>query len=543
MPSDRDSSSAARGSGRTNPNFTTTVITRNVGHSPSRELYPGSVATTKHEERTTCRRVVNHKTKQVETRVQRQLVYEDGKIIADSGPQITTKTTEDSRTEEFENTDNKNLGNDPVYKFTPGTSRVISEKTETRQVLKENKEESMQLRNETFHELTGPEFHQKALMSPDNALFIITDDIENNQSYPGKVVHYSCHSQKITDKEEVKEVSELKDGELKTETTRTHHHEEQEDDEVPEDEVDESALPEISKETIKNIEYYKDDGEFESLKEKLRRERDNNIIRENLKGRNKPITKKTPNFDEEEVIKNSETNRWLENHFGSDSGSDVAEPIRTKAGGNVINIQMTASPRSASREKLDPDHEVKYKEEYTFSNRQVQDHNVPSISKLFQDNRPLNKNLSRVKDWHTSLRRLPESHSSHSSVLPRSSSPLIVRESAESPTIPETFLKTATTHRQMLASSKIPAKKYFLGDNGTYEQHYTKYEPQILKKQSLGWKSTPSITDDYVHGLEDKVKHVVYKQKNVRYEQRSPERSVQRSHPPTEVPKNSQGVQ
>ena len=43
---------------------------------------------------------------QIETRVKREIVVtDDGEIIEDSGPQVTTDTTEESRTEEQENTE------------------------------------------------------------------------------------------------------------------------------------------------------------------------------------------------------------------------------------------------------------------------------------------------------------------------------------------------------------------------------------------------------------------------------------------------------
>ncbi|XP_013785332.1 uncharacterized protein LOC106469387 [Limulus polyphemus] len=480
MQSDQDSISTTSGSERTNPNVTTTtVITRRVEPGAPKALSPDSVSTPKHEEWTTCRRVINHKTRQIETRVQRQLVYEDGKMIADSGPQITTKTTEDSRTEESENT----------------------EKTETHQIMKEKKEENMQLHNETFHELTGSEFHQRALMTPDSALFIITDDIENNQSYPGKLVHYTCSSNKVTDKEEVKEVSELKDGELTTETTRTHHHEEQEDDEVPEDETDEAALPEISKETTKNIEYYKDDGEFESLCEKMQRERDKNIIRETFPGGRDPVTWKTVDVDEEEMNRNSETTRWLENHFGSESGSDVAKPTRTKAGGNVIKIQMTSSPRLVSWDKPRLEH---------------------------QEERPYNKNLDGVKESQFIPQRIAEVRSSRSSPLLRPTSPSSWRESSKSPTSPATPLKQTSVIQTREVVSKIPPKTYYLGNDGTYKRHYKGHE--LLKKQSAGWKSTPSIRDDVYQSLKNEEEHKVHQQRAYRPRDQSPEGSVQRSH-------------
>jgi len=45
-------------------------------------------------------------TKQIETRIKRQvLVTEDGEIVDDSGPQVTTNTTEDTETKREEHTE------------------------------------------------------------------------------------------------------------------------------------------------------------------------------------------------------------------------------------------------------------------------------------------------------------------------------------------------------------------------------------------------------------------------------------------------------
>ena len=50
----------------------------------------------------TSKRKVNHKTRRIETRVQRQLVLEGGRVIADSGPQVVTRISEDNKVEECE---------------------------------------------------------------------------------------------------------------------------------------------------------------------------------------------------------------------------------------------------------------------------------------------------------------------------------------------------------------------------------------------------------------------------------------------------------
>ncbi len=204
---------------------------------------------------------MNHKTKQVETRVQRQIIMEDGKVIADSGPQVTTKTKEDQKKEESENTNHKNIGDidvppGPGYVAVPGFNQVVDEKTETHQSMREAKEENMQYHDESFKELSGLEVHRKALQAPNDLIKI---DSENSPENPrGKLVHYSSKSHKINDSEEVKETSRLgRDGNVTTETTRTHHHEEFNDDEVPEEE-EVKALPAASTETTRKIEYLKD---------------------------------------------------------------------------------------------------------------------------------------------------------------------------------------------------------------------------------------------------------------------------------------------
>lgn len=44
-------------------------------------------------------------TRQIATRVQRQVVLEDGKVLLDSGPLVSTTTSEDTETQEHEHTE------------------------------------------------------------------------------------------------------------------------------------------------------------------------------------------------------------------------------------------------------------------------------------------------------------------------------------------------------------------------------------------------------------------------------------------------------
>ncbi|CAN7987006.1 unnamed protein product, partial [Ixodes hexagonus] len=295
------------------------------------------------EEWTTSKKVVNHKTRQTETRVQRQLVLEDGKVIADTGPQITTRTKVDNKMEESEDTQHKRSGDDTVpdgYVPVPGSERVVCEKTESHQVMKETKEENMKMHDENFKELRGPEeIHRMAVMVPNESPLVGIDP----DRFPGKLTHYSSRSKKVTDKDEVKEISEKKDGEVTTQTTRTHHHEEVDDDEVPEDEAEGKDLPAVERETKRNFEYLHDGADLK-VPDRMRKQKDLLYLQATSPERHDPVTRKALSVEEEEEIRNSVTNRWLEDHFGSDTSDEDVR--RTKHGGNVINIKMTDSKRT-----------------------------------------------------------------------------------------------------------------------------------------------------------------------------------------------------
>ncbi|RWS24500.1 uncharacterized protein B4U80_09258 [Leptotrombidium deliense] len=223
------------------------------------------------EEWTTSKKVVNHKTKQVETRVQRQIVMEDGKVIADSGPQITTRTKEDNKVEESENTAKKVNGDLSVtpgvgYIAVPQSQNVVNEKSETRNVTREAKQECLKYHDESVKELSGFEVHKKALTDPNE---LISIDNRVTSEYPkGKLTHYSSKSRRISDKDEMKEVSKKnRDGNVTTETTRTHHHEEMDDDELPATDSSIPVIPEVSSKTTRKMEFLTDyDGDVDAEK-------------------------------------------------------------------------------------------------------------------------------------------------------------------------------------------------------------------------------------------------------------------------------------
>ncbi|XP_062535254.1 uncharacterized protein LOC134204445, partial [Armigeres subalbatus] len=65
-------------------------------------------------------------TRQIETRVQRQLKFEDGKVIEDSGPIVSTNTTEDTDRQETVQTEHRTLG-DPTEEEVTKNAAVDSD--------------------------------------------------------------------------------------------------------------------------------------------------------------------------------------------------------------------------------------------------------------------------------------------------------------------------------------------------------------------------------------------------------------------------------
>lgn len=218
-----------------------------------------------YEEWTTSKRKVNHKTRQVETRVSRQLVVEDGKVIADSGPQVTTRIKEDNKVEECEKEKApKHKGRFEALENAPegaeSSGRVLGEKKEIQRVSREVREENMQYHDERFKELTGHDVHRRAIQAPHE---LITINDKNSHSAPrGKMVHYSNKGKKYRDTDEILEVAKLAiDGSVTKEVKRTKHHEEFSEDEKPDEKGEAEALrekPIVTRSSRRHVDYVND---------------------------------------------------------------------------------------------------------------------------------------------------------------------------------------------------------------------------------------------------------------------------------------------
>ncbi|XP_056633273.1 zinc finger CCCH domain-containing protein 13 isoform X1 [Diorhabda sublineata] len=348
------------------------------------QVEPGeTIATTKEEEWVSKKKTEVTNTKQIETRVKRQVVLEDGKVVEDSGPMVTTNTTEDSATQEHHQTELRKLGDDEVdgtKALEGGDKYIVDEKSNWVSVanpdgiVREVKERKVISREETeevketedvqhFGDITDEAFLAAVNTGQSDLRKVLRIEKGGHQvvSTGPRVLVDTKKSKKTTDTEDVRELSAVReDGKIVTETQRTTEHEEVNDEELPEDAPVRDFQKESSQRYLKtreqeDVDYIADgvnighemrfktetmeadrrgDGVdepdlFESLSARARR-RANTRQPYRQRGleevaspldRKDALTRKPLDFDQEEETRKVETSKWLEHHFGSDSRS------------------------------------------------------------------------------------------------------------------------------------------------------------------------------------------------------------------------------
>ncbi|XP_047497967.1 flocculation protein FLO11-like isoform X2 [Penaeus chinensis] len=366
--------------------------------------------TVKEEEWLTRKKVTTTKVKNIETRTQRKVVLEDGEVVEDSGPIVTTDCKEDTVTNEVVADEHvtpegqEGGADDPPgegWVQVPGAV-VVSEKTEhivnSHQVAENRREEE-----EVTHcgDVTNQEVVDHVEGRSD--LRALTEARQGRgwelARPERRVVHESTRKWGNVDTEDVRETSRVQDGHVVTETERTTQHEEYENESLPDSgsSLSDGSVHEEARETQHNIVHTKDEDlveyyavprggtlaqgvklgegmhvvsedfhedregeDLDSLSERLRRARRLGALKPKPRDtpeRTDALTRRPLDYHQEEETRKSETNRWLENHFGSESGRSGSShhdleddsAVHT-AGGNVITITM--SPRPATPEDV-----------------------------------------------------------------------------------------------------------------------------------------------------------------------------------------------
>ncbi|XP_050524798.1 serine/arginine repetitive matrix protein 2 isoform X2 [Daktulosphaira vitifoliae] len=329
------------------------------------------IATTKEEEWVTKKKTELTTKKQIETRVKRQVVLEDGKVVEDSGPIVTTNTTEDTEKQEHQQTEHRQIGDKGDGENTKevvvrsssleGNPSLLKEVREKKIKSREEKEEVVETEDVVHLGNISDKAYQEAVQSKRDIREALEESnhklVHVNSSGP-RIVHQSSKNKKVTDTEDTRHTKEVqRDGKIVTETKKTTEHEEvngvDEPDSVPlPSSLLQNSIRESSHRYIKtkdqDIDEYLANGEkigekmryeaiteeggrsgdpeqllmlngdmagWESLSERIRRMRD-----KQQQQQQPPVAGKTlADFDEEERTRKVETAKWLEHHFGSES--------------------------------------------------------------------------------------------------------------------------------------------------------------------------------------------------------------------------------
>ncbi|XP_060522491.1 serine/arginine repetitive matrix protein 1 isoform X3 [Cylas formicarius] len=233
-------------------------------------------ATTKEEEWISKKKTEVTNTKQIETRVKRQVVLEDGKVVEDTGPMVTTNTTEDTETQEHHQTEHRKLGDDldgskaleggergtlinrSEWVPVPNPDGVVREVKERRVVSREEIEEVKETEDVQHLGDISEEAFLAAVNSGKSDLRSVLRSTEGGKTLVStgpRLVRDTTKSKKVTDTEDTRELSSvLPDGKIVTETQRTTEHEEVRDDELPEDAPEQNFRKESSQRYVKTRE-------------------------------------------------------------------------------------------------------------------------------------------------------------------------------------------------------------------------------------------------------------------------------------------------
>ncbi|CAL1688177.1 unnamed protein product [Lasius platythorax] len=359
-----------------------------------------SVALIKEEEWETRKKKEITTTRQIETRVKRQVVLEDGEVVVDSGPLVTTNTTEDVEQQEHTTQERRTTGDQPqevdwrpaAGGIVTGSGGNIVQKELNETVVRSREEIEERLETEDRQQLgdISDEAYQKAVRNNRGDLRVALAESSKQlapQSGP-RVIQHTTRSNKVIDTEKTLETKELKaDGLIVTEKKRTVEHEEIKDDEVPDDGENDDDAAETRKEGSQRYVKKREEDVVDYISAGERVGREMRYVAETTEGerigdwspsptgmrttrfhkysgfsdatRKDALTKKSLDLEEEDEARKFETSKWLESHFGSDSRSSHGSldaddsPLPTSTNTSYINVTMkSCTPKEREYENV-----------------------------------------------------------------------------------------------------------------------------------------------------------------------------------------------
>ncbi|XP_063974929.1 serine/arginine repetitive matrix protein 2 isoform X1 [Diachasmimorpha longicaudata] len=344
------------------------------------------VATVKEEEWETRKKKEITTTRQIETRVKRQVVLEDGEVVKDSGPLVTTNTTEDVEQQEHTTQERKTNGDEPkkLDWEAPTTAAGPVVQKELNETIVRSREETEELLEtedrRQFGDITDEAYQQAVRNNRGDLRLALAESSRQVAVNTGpRIVQHKTKSNKVIDTEKTLERKEFKpDGAIVTETKKSVEHEEIGDVEAPEGVGDEPV--ETRKESSQRFLKQREEDVVDYVAGGERIGRDMKFIAEKTEGerigdwppppdrmrtvrlpkpgdpapldRKDALTKKPLDPEEEDEARKFETSKWLENHFGSESRSSQGSiepdgpPIQTTTNTSFINVTMkSCTPR------------------------------------------------------------------------------------------------------------------------------------------------------------------------------------------------------
>ncbi|XP_040576701.1 uncharacterized protein [Lepeophtheirus salmonis] len=353
-----------------------------------------------HEEYTTKKKVEVKTTTNTERRIQRQVVLEDGRVLAKNDPEIIVDKVEDLETNETEQS-HDDLPESVIRRIQSGT---VSGK----KVVKDSFRRTVNTRDvtENVHSTRVSKdlghISKKALrnvlknkeVTPEDV--IRRSEVRTRERSTRQLIHspdetktttYKAESRKkIVDTTDIHDVCHLENGKLKSETYKTETHEIFDDRRIPSDGSSLSgSKPSLRANDVQKYtatkrenftEFYrsgekKDDPlvkvgnghnvtsedknihrgithDWTKMEEKIRRNR--RIMNIDGSSRTDVVTKKPLNYAHEEKNRRTETDKWLDEHFGSDwsltNSSNTSQKNKKKSNeeeGKTIRRTMSFS--------------------------------------------------------------------------------------------------------------------------------------------------------------------------------------------------------
>ena len=168
-------------------------------------------------------------------------MLEDGRIIEESDPEITVDTVEDTQShDEDGDEDRKHFGNWATVPRDSWAGDVLSEKNQRNTFTKNIQEKSVTTASaRNLGDISSTDVDKVIRQGKRTRQFIRSQDDDSSStdpvSIPAKVIHKSQSNKVLVDREDVREVSRMHEGKVKTERHVTREMIEDDGNDTPEE--------------------------------------------------------------------------------------------------------------------------------------------------------------------------------------------------------------------------------------------------------------------------------------------------------------------